>query len=381
MLQFMTIIAVAGASFVVPASSQWMEVNYDPSAPHLWDLVFVDDFTGYAAGANSIMKTQDGGLTWRTIDLPEVAEDERRANIYFYPSGKGLMARNDLGLWVSENEGETWEPLNREIKGISRRLTGGSYLTNNEFWKSTDGGLNWHQLPLELPEDRTEPRKVGTGEAIACCFNNSFTDAYWITYKFGIVVGGFSWELKAHVERLYGALVYITYDGGWTWTQDILEGGIGGPSTFLGIFSSHNLLWMVGMNENVWSGNPGFWEARGKVPGFIMDYNGVFKDWPYSNSWFSTGVSLDEQRVWVAGARIAYSTGGGETWTVEYGKDTPDFRQGWITKMARAGNRIVGVGKYSQILIRNIEDTPTGVSPISWGQVKQLRDAQLLHAD
>ena len=40
---------------------QWEEIS-SPSGLHLWDLVFVDNSVGYAAGSNHVMKTEDGGL-------------------------------------------------------------------------------------------------------------------------------------------------------------------------------------------------------------------------------------------------------------------------------------------------------------------------------
>ena len=267
------VISAVGAFLSLPSSSQWTEVNYDTSAPHLWDVMFTDDTTGYAAGVNFIMKTEDGGLTWRTINLPEVAEDERRSNIWFWPTGDGIMARNDLGIWASEDEGETWKSQNREIKGISRRLYKHKYLTQSELWESTNSGRSWYKITsLELPENRTTSRR--SGEGIACCYNNSFRDFYWINDKFGIVVGGFSYDLKGSVLSSYAGLVYITYDRGQSWTQD-LEGMLwNGPYTLLGIFGFQDFIWMLGLEENIWSGYPGAWKKEEPIWGFIP-YSGL----------------------------------------------------------------------------------------------------------
>ena len=125
-----------------------------------------------------------------------------------------------------------------------------------------------------------------------------------------------------------------------------------------------------------------FGKKKEYIYGFVP-YSGL----TWADDYFNTGVALDEQIVWIAGSRIVHTTDGGETWTVEYGKYsphlmreeakyTPDYKPGEITRMARAGNRIVAVGRYSQILIRNIEDTPTGISPTSWGVLKREQIAE-----
>ena len=68
---------------------------------------------------------------------------------------------------------------------------------------------------------------------------------------------------------------------------------------------------------------------------------------------------LDERTGWVAGDRILHTTDGGRNWVEE-----AVFSQGlgpFLTRMDRAGNRLVVVGHQGQIWSRQIVKTPTAI--------------------
>ena len=350
------------------------------SGSHLWDLVFVDDSVGYAAGANDIMKTEDGGYTWDHITLPGMSEKKYGASISFMDSQEGVVARNDLGLWKTEDGGTTWEALTDTITGTSRRLLlnqfgMGWYLTDKQLWRATErGGERWRLIDLELPPDRRD-RPLGQG--IRCCYSNDFRDMHWFDREHGqhgIVVGGFQVDVGASDKFDYGR-IFVTYDGGESWARS--EPYQPRVTRIGGILAFQGLLWIVGSGEQLHIGYPGSW--REIFPDGGPDYSlpvRYMSGWaPDLNWWFSTGFILDEQTGWTAGTRILHTTDGGETWTVEYGpykKRTPDWvYHGWIRRMERAGNNLIAVGWHGQILMRSIDDIPTSVRPASWGTVKK----------
>ena len=54
-------IALAGSGTVARGEWEFQEsgVTHD-----LWDVCFIDEYTGWAVGGTSILKTNDGGKTW-----------------------------------------------------------------------------------------------------------------------------------------------------------------------------------------------------------------------------------------------------------------------------------------------------------------------------
>jgi len=55
------LIALAGSGTVARGEWEFQEsgVTHD-----LWDVCFIDEYTGWAVGGTSILKTNDGGKTW-----------------------------------------------------------------------------------------------------------------------------------------------------------------------------------------------------------------------------------------------------------------------------------------------------------------------------
>ena len=357
---------------------QWEEVH-PPSGEHLWDLVFVDEAVGYASGANHIMKTEDGGFTWNRISLPGTSE-EYGSSIAFMNPQEGIVARNDLGLWVTEDGGSTWEVLNDTITGVSRRLMlnqyeQGWYLTDKQLWR-TKGRGSWVLNPLELPPDRKTGRGLGMEAGDACCYRNDFRDMHWFDHEHGrngIVAGGYQVDTGQADRHDYGR-IFVTFDGGESWVQS--EPYQPRMTRIGGILAFQDLLWIVGSGEQLYIGYPGFWKEilpRGG-PGYDFPVRYMSGWAPSLNWWFSAGFILDEQTGWIAGTRILHTTDGGETWNLEYGPIDSDERvdvYNWITRMTRVGNRIMAVGWHGIILMRHIEDTPTSIRSVTWGQIKK----------
>ena len=99
----------------VNQGENWIETNNE-SDGHVYDFCFVNEKIGYAGGQKEIVKTTDGGETWKILkDSP--------SEIYFLhfanendgiAIGKGHYTGGDWGKWTSaiyrtNNGGITWE--------------------------------------------------------------------------------------------------------------------------------------------------------------------------------------------------------------------------------------------------------------------------------
>jgi photosystem II stability/assembly factor-like uncharacterized protein len=143
----------------------------------LYDLDFTDPQNGIVVGQNgTILKTTDGGKTWRRIKVKLHMEDWQVAPPHFFGVARGSNPNN---LWIvgpvgtilrSRDGGETWEnislpPPPDQIGGRYWDLTlNGVYFVNdNEGWivgefgkifHTTDGGDTWEKQEnvLDLPK-------------------------------------------------------------------------------------------------------------------------------------------------------------------------------------------------------------------------------------
>ncbi len=353
---------------------QWEEIS-SPSGLHLWDLVFVDNSVGYAAGPNHVIKTEDGGYTWDHIPLSGMAEEKYGASISFINHQEVVVGRNDLGLWKTEDGGTTWKVWNDTITGISRRLHldssgSGWYLVEKQLWRTTRGE-EWVLNSLELPPDFAGGRQLGRDWE--CCFSNNFRDMYWFDRDYGIVVGGYG-EDRKQADLYDMGRMHTTYDGGKSWKEweitrvlaAVLGGIIVGPNP--------EKIWIVGSGEQLYIGHAMSWNIM--LPRGGPDYekfrptSSMSGGAPHLNWWFSTGFILDEQTGWIAGTRIMRTEDGGETWTVEYGPGD-ELNPEWILRMVRVDNRLIAVGWRGRILMREIGGSSTGISPASWGTLKR----------
>lgn len=183
---------------------------------------FVNENVGWIACLHSILKTEDGGETWKSIYL----DDQLRIyHIDFYNEfiGWGIGLHGD-DIWF---EGE--EIVGYESVMILKTLDGGQNWTiqkQSEGWpyllfalndtivffggrddgilKTSDGGINWIDI---TPNDST----IG------------FSSLWFSNPNFGIITGD--------NDDYDNGIVLKTYDGGETWDSKIVPefNEIGGP--------------------------------------------------------------------------------------------------------------------------------------------------------
>jgi photosystem II stability/assembly factor-like uncharacterized protein len=133
------------------------------------DLSFANYQTGVIIGYDGMFRTDDGGLSWRRLPLPDVVSDDgtsRGRNWYacrmISPSEIWALGQIHPGgldrsrLLHSTDGGETWtEALHGQISGaIHLQRTGASELwamCHDRAFVTRDGGATWAPVNLGIP--------------------------------------------------------------------------------------------------------------------------------------------------------------------------------------------------------------------------------------
>ncbi len=205
-------------------------ITYDPARPD----------TMYLASGNGILRTHDGGESWRLTtdwritEVQDVSLDPRAPDHVYLASA--------YGVWHTEDGGETWAEANDGLLPPGNNYTqtievdhtqAGRVLVGTEdgVYESTDGAKSWHRVGgegleiLDLQQSRTEPD-------------------VWIAaaYRHGLLLsndGGRTWSPgpdaiagnsvhgvaidPTDASRMaavgWGTGVVVTEDGGRTWTR------------------------------------------------------------------------------------------------------------------------------------------------------------------
>ena len=93
-----------------------------------------------AAGDKGLLKSTDGGTTWNTknsgLDIPSVR------TVFAPPTTEWVFAGTPSGLFVSKDQGETWEPAHLVLqfdRNTRRELGGASYI--DAYWRARHSGF------------------------------------------------------------------------------------------------------------------------------------------------------------------------------------------------------------------------------------------------
>lgn len=132
--------------------------------PEFTALEMVDQQTGWSITEQAILRTDDGGLTWYDLSMPEVTD-------LGYGTGFSVLDENIAWVLVADSQ----EPVH----------TGTLYRTQ-------DGGLNWEAIPVPFDSGKLD-----------------FVDALqgWMMLNLGAGAGSM------------GVSIFRTEDGGLTWSE------------------------------------------------------------------------------------------------------------------------------------------------------------------
>ena len=207
--------------FVGPMGNRADAIVGEPGNP---EVVYI------GAAAGGIFKTTDGGIDWQPIfDKQDVAAIGSLAiapsahNIVWAGTGEPFLIRPDYpmgdGIYKSTDSGRTWQHMGLELTGHIGRIVvdphdpnivfacalGQAYRPQKErgIFRTRDGGKTWQQV-LFVNED------TGCSELSMDAHDSQtlFAGMWQVEIR--------TWDLNSGGP---GGGVYVSHDGGDTWTK------------------------------------------------------------------------------------------------------------------------------------------------------------------
>jgi photosystem II stability/assembly factor-like uncharacterized protein len=182
------------------------------------------DKTGAETHSIEILKTTNGGETWR-----RVYKDDGSGSVFkFATLGEEIVvaAIDGRRLIRTEDAGKTWQAVGANVPGISavmfdQRGMGWAVGSKGGFHRSLDGGITWER-PANLPTN---------------LLNRYWWDIAFENSNLGLAIGD------------HGAFA-VTHDGGATWVEKDI-----GTSDNLGIIRHNGPVGLVLGQQNVYKLN------------------------------------------------------------------------------------------------------------------------------
>ncbi len=205
-------------------NNYWLDVYFLPSNPNY----------GWVCGFNGqIIRTTDGGATWQGATAPNAYHLE---SVHF-PSISIGYTSGPNGIWKSTDGGATWfditpNSLLNDFWGCyflddnNGVLLGGGCVSNQEFYRTTDGGVTWTNF------EGYEPNS-GLTDAILYPSGEGFASSSGLIWK--TTDSGYNWDIfsivgnKVWQEEItnYGSSFLVPYAG-----NDCQGGGDVGGAKF-----------------------------------------------------------------------------------------------------------------------------------------------------
>ena len=134
----------------VLSQAKWeMILPPSPTSNQLVSLDFIDETTGWAVGEyGTILKTTDGGETWRLIEIPQL---DYLTDVYFPTASVGYIVGKDGIILKSTDGGEGWFPQTIRFSNNLHRVR---FRDESNGWvigekglilHTSDGGTIWEQ--------------------------------------------------------------------------------------------------------------------------------------------------------------------------------------------------------------------------------------------
>ena len=243
LLLLMAVGAAPAAANVAAPGGSWYWQAPTPQGDQIDAMTFVDGNTGWAVGSPGlILKTGDGGATWRPEALPNGASVRLDA-VTFGSATTGWACgqdanTGDAALYATTNGGGTWAPQTLPLAaGNGLALTSvcaldalNAYAVGDAgvILHTTNGGTSWAQQAAPLADDLDSVtfKSVNNGWVVGAGGDVFRTENGGLTW-FPQASGTGATLHRVVFSNLYdgyavgdGGTVCVTVDGGWYWNQE-----------------------------------------------------------------------------------------------------------------------------------------------------------------
>jgi photosystem II stability/assembly factor-like uncharacterized protein len=176
------------------AGNSWKKIRSEDYSS-LNNLQFTSNSVGYAVG-DKILKTEDGGESWFSLELTKVTNTfNSPRNLFFINNEVGYVFGKDGQILKTTNGGKYWKSYNHGSNQLNsayffNERKGFICGSSKTLIKTNDGGITWQSIGSLIGQLR---------------FNTVFTKIYFVNELVGFITGD------------YGEIIK-TIDGGQTWS-------------------------------------------------------------------------------------------------------------------------------------------------------------------
>ena|GEM_PF-4871529 len=196
-------------------------------------ITFPSPTVGYATGADSVLKTTDGGLTWTTLAF---SAGKTIKAIYFLDENHGWIAGDSMMLYKTDDGGGHWHQHDPGVMSYFRGIyflnssTGFLVGTQGAMLRTEDGGMSWS--PLRAPDTRDigaitfATPQIGYIGGLSLLYKTTDGGASWHSMD---TSNSFLWSLQLIAlspdtifsrNLGFGSYLNRSYDGGAHWTDE-----------------------------------------------------------------------------------------------------------------------------------------------------------------
>ena len=207
----------------------WGEVRgWTGATNYLFDLEFRGERTGWAIGLDGVLKTEDGGATWKPL-TKETNEKEKIAGraISLLDGKRGWLIGQYATALFTRDGGATWSAAEMPLPKRERLDFWDVFFLDDAGWicgdegtllQTTDGGRTWAVRDLGIPGVRSAPKleRIRRGNKVDVIDAGDRTPGLTLaSIRFADAQNGWIVGFFANHGR---SLILRTRDGGASWS-------------------------------------------------------------------------------------------------------------------------------------------------------------------